>query len=89
MISERDRKTISVISKKYRAKRVLLFGSSVSSSKPARDIDIAVEGIAPGDFFRYYGELMFELSKPVDVIDLSRKTKFTALVRKEGTPVYG
>ncbi len=89
MITKRDKKTISVISEKYRVKRVLLFGSSVSSSGRARDIDIAVEGIAPGDFFRYYGELMFELSKPVDVIDLSKKTQFTELVRKEGVPVYG
>jgi uncharacterized protein len=89
MIMERDKKIISDISEKYKVKRVLLFGSSVSSSKRARDIDIAVEGIAPGDFFRYYGELMFALSKPVDVIDLSEKTQFTELVRKEGMPVYG
>jgi len=89
MITKRDKKTISVISEKYRAKQVLLFGSSVSSSERARDIDIAVEGIAPGDFFRYYGELMFELSRPVDVIDLSKKTQFTELVRKEGVPIYG
>jgi uncharacterized protein len=89
MITERDKKKISVISEKYNAKRVLLFGSSVSSSGRARDIDIAVEGIAPGDFFRYYGELMFELSKPVDVIDFSQKTQFTELVRKEGALLYG
>lgn len=89
MITERDRKIISDMSEKYRAKRVLLFGSSISSQERARDIDIAVKGIAPGDFFRYYGELMFELSRPVDVIDLSKKTKFTELVKKEGTTVYG
>ncbi len=89
MITERDKKIIFFISEKYKAKRVLLFGSSVSSYGRARDIDTAVEGIAPEDFFRYYGELMFELSKPVDVIDLSKKTQYTELVKKEGVPVYG
>ncbi len=77
MVSEKDNKKISVISEKYSAKRVLLFGSSVSSWKHARDIDMAVEGMVPGGFLWYYNELLFELSRPVDVIDFSKKTKFT------------
>jgi uncharacterized protein len=89
MISGRDKKKIFVIPEKYSAKQVLLFGSGVSSSGRARDIGIAVEGIAPGDFSRYYGELILELSRPVDVIDLSKKTRFTELVRKEGVLVHG
>ena len=89
MISETDKKIIREISKKYHVKRVLLFGSSIDHAKESRDIDIAMEGISHRDFFKCYGELLLKLSKPVDVIDLSETSKFTALVKKEGIPIYG
>jgi len=89
MISETDRKIILEISEKYHAKRVILFGSSLDASKESRDIDIAVEGVSPKDFFKYYGDLIFKLSKSVDVIDLSSKTKFVKLVQEEGVLLYG
>ncbi len=89
MITEKDKKIIREISEKYHIKRVLLFGSSLDTSKESRDIDIAVEGVSPKDFFRYYGELIFALSIPVDVIDLSEKSKFVKLVKEEGVPIYG
>jgi predicted nucleotidyltransferase len=89
MISKADKKIIRELSEKYRVKRVLLFGSSLDPTKEGRDIDIAVEGIEPKDFFDYYGDLLLKLSKPVDVIDLSEKSKFVTLVKKEGKPIYG
>ena len=89
MITEKDKKTIKEISKKYSAKRVLLFGSSMDSEKESHDIDIAIEGISPKDFFSYYGDLILALSKPVDVIDLSEKSKFSKLILQEGTLLYG
>lgn len=51
MITEKDKDTIQRISKKYHVKRVLLFGSSIDPIKESRDIDIAVEGVAPEEFF--------------------------------------
>jgi predicted nucleotidyltransferase len=89
MITEKDKKTIEEVSKKYSAKRVLLFGSSIDAARESRDIDIAVEGISPRDFFRYYGELLFALSKPVDVVDLSGESKFISLIKQEGILLYG
>jgi len=89
MLTESDQKTIIEISKKYQIKRVLLFGSSLESNKESHDIDIAVEGMAPKDFYKYYGELILLLSKQVDVIDLSTQSKFTDLIQKEGTLLYG
>ena len=89
MILEKDKEMIRAISKKYRVKKVLLFGSSLAVSGESQDIDIAVEGVAPGDFFLYYGELMCVLSKPVDVIDLTCASKFTSLVEQEGSLLYG
>ncbi len=89
MITEVDKKTIREVSGKYHAKRVLLFGSSIDSTKESHDIDIAVEGISPEDFFKYYGDLMLKLSKPVDVVDLSGTSKFLKLIQKEGVLLYG
>jgi len=68
---------------------VLLFGSSLNSEKESQDIDIAIEGILPKDFFSYYGDLILALSKPVDVIDLSEKSKFSELILQEGALLYG
>jgi predicted nucleotidyltransferase len=67
----------------------LLFGSSLDPTKESRDIDIAVDCIDPRKFFKFYGDLMLKLSKPVDLIDLSEASKFVALVKKEGIPIYG
>jgi len=89
MIADTDKKIIRDISKRYHAKRVLLFGSSVDPEKESRDIDIAVEGISAKDFFKYYGDLIFSLSKPVDVIDIKGKSKFISLILREGTLLYG
>ncbi len=89
MITKQDKETIRKISKRYHVKRVLLFGSSTDKLTKSRDIDIGVEGLPPKDFFRYYGELIFKLSKPVDVIDISYTSKFAKLVKKEGVPLYG
>ena len=89
MISEADKKTIRELSKKYRVKKVLLFGSSLDPIKEGRDIDLAVEGIDPREFFDYYGDLMLKLSKPVDLIDLSDESKFITLVKRDGVPIYG
>ena len=89
MISESDQNTIVEISKKYKATRVLLFGSSLHKDVEAKDIDLGVEGVPDSSYFSFYGELLCSLSKPVDVVDLKFKTKFTAIVKEEGLPIYG
>ena len=88
MITEKDKRAILDIARKYCATRVVLFGSSLSDPKESRDIDIAVDGVADKDFYAFYGELMCTLSKPVDIIDLSRRTKFVEVVLKEGVPLH-
>ncbi len=88
MITDADKKIIEQLARKYRAKRVVLFGSSLSPTQEYRDIDIAVEGIEEKDFYTFYGELLCALSKPVDVIDLSKKTRFIELILREGIPLY-
>jgi predicted nucleotidyltransferase len=89
MITDRDKKTIQHIAHKYHASRVLLFGSALCDTEEARDIDLAVEGIADKDFYAFFGELLCTLSKPVDVVDISKKSRFIDLILKEGVPLYG
>jgi len=89
MIAETDQQAIETICRKYGAKRALLFGSSLDLRRKAQDIDLAVEGVAPRDFFAFCGELLFALSKPVDVVDLSGRSKFLDLIRRDGVAVYG
>ena len=88
MISEQDKATIVDIARRYDVRAILLFGSSVDPAREADDIDLAVEGIVPEKFFSFYGELLFGLSKPVDLIDLSNNTKFNRLVYRDGVRLY-
>jgi len=88
MITDTDKKIIEQLARKYHAKRVVLFGSSLSPTQEYRDIDLAVEGIEEKDFYIFYGELLFALSKPVDIVDLSKKTRFIELILREGIPLY-
>jgi predicted nucleotidyltransferase len=89
MITEKDKNAILLLARQYGVHKVLLFGSSAERQKEARDIDLGVIGIDPRRFFEFYGDLMFSLSKPVDLIDLSKNTKFNALIKREGIPIYG
>lgn len=88
MLSEKDRTAIVELAGQYQVERILLFGSALRSDA-AQDIDLAVDGIKPELFFRFYGDLLFRLSKPVDLVDLSDDTLFTRLIRQEGQPIYG
>ena len=89
MISVQDRTRITDIAKRYSVGRILLFGGSTGKESEARDIDLAVEGLAPSRFFAFYADLIFSLSKSVDVVDLDRKSKFTDMIRREGVTLYG
>ena len=88
MIPDKDRETITRIAEDYRIKRLVLFGSSADPAHEGRDIDLAVEGLPAKDFYRFYGDLLFSVSKPIDLIDLSQDSKFTRLIRQEGVPLY-
>jgi predicted nucleotidyltransferase len=89
MLSKADKESIISIAKKYKVSRVLLFGSNASVDKEGNDIDLAVEGIVPSDFFAFYSDLIFGLTKPVDLIDLSGTSRFHKMVAAEGILIYG
>jgi predicted nucleotidyltransferase len=89
MMTAEDRKAITEIAERYGVRKLLLFGSSIDTSHQARDIDLAVEGLAPERFFDFFGDLIFGVSMPIDLIDLSSDTKFNRIVREEGILLYG
>ena len=89
MIKENDKEIILKYAKQYNVSTIFLFGSSVDQDLEANDIDIAVKGIDKKLFFKFYAELYKRLSKPVDLIDLSRKSLFNELVEETGVKIYG
>lgn len=88
MVSKTDKETIIELAKKYKVESIILFGSATEKDD-AEDIDIGVRGVEPGKFFKLYGELFRKLSKPVDLVDLSKKSLFNSLVEDNGIVIYG
>ncbi len=89
MITEKDKDIILQCAKKYKVASIILFGSSIKEDREFNDIDIGVKGIEPRLFFKFYAELFKYLSKPVDLVDLSKKSLFNDLVEETGVKIYG
>lgn len=70
----------------YGCKNIFLFGSMATGSVHiGSDLDIAVEGLAPRDFFGAMGKLLIELDINVDLIDLDDKDdRFVSVLRERG-----
>lgn len=88
MINNNDKNLIVSIARKFNVKKLILFGSSIDPETQSNDIDLGVFGIEPSDFFKFYGELFKNLSKPVDLIDLSEDNLFNRLIIKKGVTIY-
>ena len=88
MISKIDKLLILKYAKKYKLARVVLFGSSLKRTD-ANDMDIGVTGLAPKSFFDFCWELYRDLSKPLDVVDLSKDCLLNRLVERDGVVLCG
>ena len=76
------------ISKRYGARKVILFGSFLEDALKANDIDIAISGIPDKDFFKYYGQISMEIDD-VDVVDLNDLPEhFYQRVMSKGRVLY-
>jgi predicted nucleotidyltransferase len=89
MLTEHEKSVILSCARKYRVSSILLFGSSTEVGKEAQDIDLAVRGIDKRLFFKFYAELVKNLDRPVDLVDLSRKSLFNDIVEETGVKLYG
>ena len=83
-IFEKELNIIINLSKEFGAKKVLLFGSCLDNIESAYDIDIAVSGIKPSEFFKYYGKVSMVVKDEVDIIDLNdvRKHLYKRILSK-------
>jgi hypothetical protein len=89
VITESEKEIIIGCARKFGAGSVFLFGSSIVPNRAAHDIDIGIKGLVPRLFFRFYGELIRLLPKPVDVVDLSHESLFNRLVEEKGVKIFG
>jgi len=65
---------------------VYVFGSLGAGTPHAgSDIDIAVRGIRPEEFFRIYGELLTRLRHDVDLVDLDLQADFGRVLAETGS----
>lgn len=88
-IFESELAEIVEISKEFGAKKILLFGSSLEDIESAQDIDIAVSGIMPGEFFKYYGKVSMAVDDEVDIIDLDDiRPHFYKRILSKGKVLY-
>ena len=88
-LDEKDRQQIVSAAKAIGVRAVYVFGSVLDDAAEPQDIDLAVEGVPPGMFFRFYGRLMRSLSKPVDLVDLDCRNAVTELIAKDAVKIHG
>lgn len=88
MISDADRNVLLSYARKYHLSKMVLFGSA-KDRPDAADIDIGVKGVAAEAFFDFCWEVYRDLSKPVDVVDLTPDTAFNRLIERDGLVLYG
>ncbi|MBU1121101.1 MAG: nucleotidyltransferase domain-containing protein [Candidatus Omnitrophica bacterium] len=80
---------IGKISKEFDVAKVFLFGSCLESVETANDIDIAVKGINPRDFFKYYGRISMAVDDAVDLVDLDDvREHFQKRILSKGRIIY-
>jgi predicted nucleotidyltransferase len=89
MLTEHEKNVILTCARKYGVSSILLFGSSAEVGREPADIDLAVRGIDKRLFFKFYAELVKNLDRPVDLVDLSRKSLFNDIVEETGVILYG
>lgn len=64
---------------------MFLFGSGAAGTLTDRsDIDLAVQGCPKDRFFHLLGRLLFELERPVDLVDLDDSDPFVQFLQNEG-----
>src|SRR5665647_926251 len=65
-------------------KEIFIFGSLVTGTyREDSDIDIAIKGCLPENYFALLGKLLTTLSRPVDLINLDREDPFSQYLEKE------
>lgn len=87
---KRELERIKSYAKKFRLKRIYIFGSFLSEKFHFNsDIDIFVEGIDYSEFLKFYALLLKKISVPVDLkIFDDLKEDMKEKIKKKGRIVY-
>ncbi|HCL56867.1 MAG TPA: DNA polymerase subunit beta [Spirochaetia bacterium] len=89
MQKKQEIKTIKKILIERGCKKIILFGSFLEKGKQHQDIDIAVSGMKPEDFFYSISFLPLLLNKKVDLVDLDDLSPFfLENLQKKGKIIY-
>ena len=91
MIFKKDKGKIIELGRKYNVKTIYLFGSAISSTDRANDIDLGIEGTPHNsDYFSMVGDFLINFSKPVDFknIDNYSDDNFFKKNIKKGVILY-
>ncbi|MCB0153952.1 MAG: nucleotidyltransferase domain-containing protein, partial [Anaerolineae bacterium] len=65
--------------------QIFLFGSLVSEHFDSdSDIDLAIQGCPPGEFFNLLGQLLLALDHRVDLVNLDSPDAFAQFLKQEG-----
>jgi predicted nucleotidyltransferase len=87
-VPESYRKDIQIavdILKEEGCKEIYLFGSLVNGDFTGEsDIDLAVKGLEKKFFFKTLGKLIMELEHAVDLVNLEKEDRFSAMLKKKG-----
>ncbi len=75
---------IVALAKAYGVKRLILFGSALSTPDVARDVDLACDGIHGWKLYEFAAKLEEELHTTLDIVPLSPSTRFTRLIETRG-----
>lgn len=66
------------------AREVYLFGSAARGTMEERsDIDLAVSGLPPENFFQVLAQVEDIFQRPIDLVDLDEENPFTLYLREE------
>ena len=72
------------LAKDFGATRLILFGSAVTQSEQARDLDLACDGVSGWRLYELGARLEEELHIPLDLIPLSPPTRLTRMIERQG-----
>ena len=83
-ISQNQMNRIVELAKDYGARRLILFGSYLTSPEEAQDLDLACDGINGWEIYEFGGRLENEFRIPIDVVPLKPRTRFTRQIEQRG-----
>ena len=82
---QRDLEHAMRILKAGGCRSVFLFGSAVTGAMhTGSDLDLAVRGCPPQQFFHLFGRLLSDLDHPVDLVDLDVSSPFVEFLLASG-----